>query len=116
MDRRRLNWITWSFVGITVLVLALMLANTLRKPVEIELPDTSGTQDAWSDPDAEWEGVKAASQAWNLFEPTDLPSCPPDAGRPLADCGIGYHRREGGHALTRWDWMRFLDCLDRHAE
>lgn len=77
---------------------------------------TSGTQDAWSDPDAEWEGVKAASQAWNLFEPTDLPSCPPDAGRPLADHGIGYHRREGGHALTRWDWMRFLDFLDRHAE
>ena len=50
VDRRRLNWITWSFVGITVLVLALMLANTLRRPVEIELPDTSGTQDAQDGP------------------------------------------------------------------
>lgn len=46
MDRRRLNWITWSFVGLTVLVLAMMLANTLRSPVEIVLPDTSGPQDS----------------------------------------------------------------------
>lgn len=45
MDRRKINWITWSFVGLTVLVLAMMLANVLSRPPELVLPDTSGAQD-----------------------------------------------------------------------
>ena len=45
MDKRKLSWITWSFVVLTVLVLAMMLANTLRSPVEIVLPDTSTPSD-----------------------------------------------------------------------
>ena len=46
MDKRKLNWITWSFVALTVLVLAMMLAMTLRSPVEIVLPDPDTAQDA----------------------------------------------------------------------
>ena len=40
MDKRKLSWITWSFVVLTVLVLAMMLANTLRSPTEIVLPES----------------------------------------------------------------------------
>lgn len=45
MDKRRLNWVAWGFVGVTVLVLVLMLANTLHRPEEIVLPDTDSSQD-----------------------------------------------------------------------
>lgn len=48
MDKRRLNWVTWSFVGLTVLVLALMLASTLRRPEEIVLPSSEASQEEGS--------------------------------------------------------------------
>lgn len=75
---------------------------------------TSGTQDGWSDPDAEWQGVRQAACAWEPFEPVELPQEPPAAGCPLDEFSIGYHRREGGHDLTRWDWQQFLQFLQRH--
>ena len=48
MDKRRLNWVTWSFVGLTVLVLALMLAGTLRRPEEIVLPSSESSPEEGS--------------------------------------------------------------------
>ncbi len=44
MDKRKLNWITWSFVALTVIVLALMMTSILRRPVEITLPDPETAQ------------------------------------------------------------------------
>lgn len=38
MDKRNLKWITWGFALVTVLIVALMLANTLRRSVHITLP------------------------------------------------------------------------------
>lgn len=40
MDRRNLKWITWCFLAITVLTVALMLAGTLRRTTHITLPET----------------------------------------------------------------------------
>lgn len=76
---------------------------------------TSGTQDAWSDPDAEWRGVCAASPAWNLFGGKTLSGEPPLAGTPLRTNPIGYHRRQGGHDLTLWDWEQFLLFLESNG-
>lgn len=39
MDRKKLSWITWSFIGLTILVLSWMLMNTLHRPERITLPD-----------------------------------------------------------------------------
>lgn len=75
---------------------------------------TSGTEDLWSDPDAEWNGTVQASAAWQLFGDAPLGGEPPAAGIALADSRIGYHRRAGGHDLTAWDWSLFLQFLDRH--
>ena len=74
----------------------------------------SGAQDAWSDPDAEWLGAREASAAWRLFGHPELPRNAPLAGEPIITEGIGYHRREGGHDLTAWDWMQFLLFLDKN--
>lgn len=45
MDKRNLNWITWSFIVGTVIVVVMMLMNTLHSPEHIILPDTTATSD-----------------------------------------------------------------------
>lgn len=74
----------------------------------------SGTRDTWSDPDAEWRGIKQADAAWHLFRRQGLPQDAPAAGKPIFTEGVGYHRREGGHDLTAWDWEQFLLFLDKN--
>lgn len=75
---------------------------------------TSGSTDLWSDPDAEWRGTKAGSTAWKLFGEKPLPQAPPAPGETYQESAIGYHRRNGGHDLTQWDWQQFLAFLDKH--
>lgn len=74
----------------------------------------SGSQDAWSDPEAEWRGAVEGSAAWRLFGEDGLAGEPPAPGEAFQDSAIGYHRREGGHDLTAWDWKQFLRFLDKH--
>lgn len=45
LDKRKLNRITWMFVTVTVLVVALMLMNTLRRSDRITLPEPGGAPD-----------------------------------------------------------------------
>ena len=49
MDKRNLNRITWFFVCATVLVVALVLGNTLRRTAYITLPETQQETHAPSD-------------------------------------------------------------------
>ena len=41
MDKRNLNWVTWSFIILAVLVVGMMLMNTMHHPRNITLPDTT---------------------------------------------------------------------------
>lgn len=75
---------------------------------------TSGSEDLWSDPDAEWLGAKAGSTAWECFGQKPLPEKPPAPGEGYHESAIGYHRRLGGHDLNQWDWQQFLAFLDLH--
>lgn len=45
MDKRNLNWITWGFVVLTVLIVLVMLTSTLRRPTRITLPGPETIQD-----------------------------------------------------------------------
>lgn len=38
MDKRNLKWITWIFVGATILIVALVLGRTLRRTSHVTLP------------------------------------------------------------------------------
>ena len=40
MDKRRLKFITWGFVLLTAVIVALMLMSNLRRSSRVELPDT----------------------------------------------------------------------------
>lgn len=40
MDKRNLKWITWIFVGVTILIVALVLGSTLRRTSHVTLPQT----------------------------------------------------------------------------
>ena len=51
MDERKRNWITWSFVALTVLVIAAMMSSTLRRTNRVELPDTDESPDFSADAD-----------------------------------------------------------------
>lgn len=75
---------------------------------------TSGSEDRWSDPDAEWRGAREASCAWELFGDAPLPAQPPANDTGYQTGRLGCHRRTGGHDLTRWDWAMFLHFLERH--
>ena len=52
MDERKRNWITWSFVALTVLVIAAMMSSTLRRTNRVELPDTDESPDFSAGADA----------------------------------------------------------------
>lgn len=49
MEKRNLNWVTWGFVALTILVVVMMLMNTLRRPAQITLPDTTEQSDLSTD-------------------------------------------------------------------
>lgn len=64
MDKRRLNRITWGFVALTVLVVALMLASSLRRTSHITLPESSTAADQLTedeDPNADMPTVVAVT-------------------------------------------------------
>lgn len=55
VDKRNLNWFTWGFMILMVVVVALMLSGILRRDSGIVLPDTHSTQDT-PEEDSETDG------------------------------------------------------------
>lgn len=45
MDKRRMNQITWAFLAVTVLAIAMMLNGALRRTSRITLPDSAPSQE-----------------------------------------------------------------------
>ncbi len=75
----------------------------------------SATEDAWSDPAAEFQAAVAAGPVYELLGLSGVQtSIMPDPEVPLLDGHIGYHLRTGKHELASYDWHRFMDFADRH--
>lgn len=71
---------------------------------------SSATEDDWADPAAEFRSCVAASPVWELHGLKGLAGrTMPAPEQPMQDGCIGYHLRTGKHALTPYDWERFLD-------
>ena len=74
----------------------------------------SALEDHWADPRGEFLGAAGADAVYRLLgkrglETEELPPIGVSIGQT-----IGYHIRPGGHALTDYDWLRYLDFADRH--
>lgn len=89
----------------------MLLALIAPRPLYL----ASATEDLWADPQSEFLSAVNASQ---VYETLGLPGLEisefPEPGVPSYNGTIGYHVREGGHALTRDDWMKFCDFWERH--
>ena len=79
MDKRKLNWITWSFVALTVIVLALMMTSILRRPAEITLPAPDSAQE----PSGDGSGGESALQVVEV-SPSTVQAAVATLARPQA--------------------------------
>ncbi len=87
-----------------------LVALMAPRPVYI----ASATEDRWADPLGEYLSGWHANPVYALFSHDGLPSENMSAPGEQVGGHVGFHLREGGHAVTPWDWERFLDFADRH--
>lgn len=73
----------------------------------------SGSEDYWSDPEGEHWAAVLANEVWHLYGYSALGSRMPQLDAPVFAGPEGYHLRSGNHRLTKYDWMRLLDHMDR---
>ena len=75
----------------------------------------SAAEDAWADPVSEFLSCVAASEVYEKLGMKGL-ECPdrlPHTGECFHSGAIGYHMRGGTHYLSREDWNKIMDFLER---
>lgn len=73
----------------------------------------SASEDEWADPEGEFLSLVHAAPVYALHGKTGLPTSTwPAPNTQILGDGMGYHLRQGSHALTRYDWDRFMDFYD----
>lgn len=77
----------------------------------------SAEEDTWADPESEFLGCVAASEAWTALRVPGLvtPDALPTVGEPLMDGGVCYHVRAGSHFFSRTDWLNHMACRERYG-
>ena len=76
----------------------------------------AGSEDANASPMHEFLGAYAASEYFESVGKKGL-ICPdrlPDVGEFFHEGHIGYHLREGGHYLSRYDWNMYMAYVRKH--
>ena len=75
----------------------------------------SGSRDLGAGPWGEFLTARHASPAWELYGEKGLVEDGPyKENSPFQAGRVGYHLRSGKHALTPYDWHRYMDFADRH--
>ena len=74
----------------------------------------SAVEDRGADPKGEFLAGYHAGTVYELYGLKGLGTdVLPPLNQPIMH-DIGYHIREGGHDVTEYDWMRFMDFADKH--
>ena len=76
----------------------------------------SAQDDAWADPSSEFLGCAAVSPVYQMLGKKGFvaPDRLPEPGDVFHDGEIGYHLRTGTHYFSRYDWLRFMEFMDKH--
>ncbi|MFA5834271.1 MAG: acetylxylan esterase [Bacteroidota bacterium] len=76
---------------------------------------TSATQDKWADPVGSYLSMVNAQKVYALYgKQSALTPDQPPPNTPILHSVLGYHIREGGHALTEYDWGIFIRFANFH--
>ena len=74
----------------------------------------SAIEDRWADPKGEFLAGYHAGPVYELYGLRALGTDrQPVLHEPIM-ADVGYHIRAGGHAVTDYDWMRYMDFADQH--
>ncbi len=77
----------------------------------------SASGDKWADPQGEFEGAVGASEVYEKLGMTGLSSKQyPKLNGSIQGGKVGYHLREGKHALNEFDWNKYMDFADKHMK
>ena len=87
-----------------------LIALMAPRPVYI----ASAVEDRWADPRGEYLSGHYATPVYNLYSLEGLPSKDmPEVHTPVMN-HVGYHIREGVHAVTLYDWQQYIRFADKH--
>ena len=87
-----------------------LLALTAPRPLYVG----SGSEDLWADPYGEYLSLCAVAPVYGLYGLDGFTDAAPRAVEvPEIHDHCGYHLHRGRHAITLYDWQRYLDFADR---
>lgn len=87
-----------------------LIALIAPRPVYI----ASASDDQWADPEGEYLSGYFATRVYALYGLKGLTSDKqPGVNAPVGDGSIGYHMRQGEHALRLYDWQQYIRFADR---
>jgi hypothetical protein len=91
----------------------MLIALMAPRPVYV----ASADEDLWADPRGEFLSCKNAEPVYKLLGLNGLQvDNMPALNEPVQKGRIGYHIRTGGHGLTEYDWLRYMDFADKYLK
>jgi hypothetical protein len=118
INRRFPHWFAGNFKDYNKKVNKLpvdqhqLLALIAPRPLYV----ASAELDRWADQHGEFLSCVEATPVYRLYNLDGMPARQmPEINQPVHGT-IGYHIRTGGHDITLYDWLQYLDFADKHLK